>query len=81
MIMHFLFPCANRVMLYAHYNMWSCVALAVSRLDTLMCLITSVLIYWLFCGSPFIAPWHHLLAHARAVLLLAGALEDCQARA
>lgn len=80
-ITDFLFPCANRIMLYARYSVWPRVALAVSRLDAPMCLIPSVLIYWLFLWSPFIAPWHRLLARAQAVLLLAGDLGGCQARA
>ena len=81
MIMHFLFPYANRIILYAHNNMWPRIALAVSRLDAPMCLITSMLIYWLFLWSPFIAPWHRSRARALAMLLLAGDLGDCQARA
>lgn len=37
MITHSLFPCANRIILCAHYNMWPRVALAVSMLDAPMC--------------------------------------------
>lgn len=75
-----LFPYANRIILYAHCNLWPRVALAVSRLDTPMCLITSVQIYWLFLWSPFIAPWHRAPAGAGAVRL-AGELGEGQTRA
>lgn len=64
MVMEFLIPYANKTILYARYTLWPHVALAVGRLDTLMCLITPVLIYWLFLWSPFTAPWHRSLARA-----------------
>lgn len=73
MITHFLFLYANRIKICSHDDPWPHVALAVSRLDTLMCLITSMPLYWLFylffLLSPFTAAWHCSLACALAVLL------------
>lgn len=65
-VMQFLILHDNKAILCAQHTLWACLALAAGRLDTLMCLITPVLIYWLFLWSPFTAPWHRLLARACA---------------